>query len=101
MEGDETQQRVVLGEIPGLPMLSRQVAKSVQVERQIFISLFLPCLVRSGNVLWQRQHAWLAGCSGARAEGECQEGCDGAVLPAPTRGRKVWARLVKHAGSAC
>ena len=41
MEGDKTQRSVVVGEVPGLSMLPRQVTKSTQVERQIFISLFL------------------------------------------------------------
>lgn len=45
---------MVVGDISGLSMCPEAVAKSTQVEGQIFISLFLACLVRPCRS--QRQH---------------------------------------------
>jgi len=103
VEGDKTWQRLVAGEVLGPSVLPRQVAKSMRVEGQIFIALFLPSLVR----LWKYPLAktvWLAGCSGgerpgAGAEGECWKGCDGMVLPAPVGscGHGWWSAPVLRA----
>lgn len=90
----------MVGEVRGLSMLLRQVAKSTQVEGQIFISLFLSSLVR----LWKCpsakavcQAGWVLG--GLTARGQSARRAVMAWCFQPSWELRAW--LVECASPAC
>lgn len=86
-----------LQEVSGLSVLLRQVEKSTRVEGQIFISLFLPCLVRP----WRLPLA-KAACLGGHGPGQ-KVSAGGAVTARCCQHHawsEPWAWPVEH-GAAC